>query len=185
MKEREPCKYLMEYRLVRMPLVLAEPPNLPPYLFEDGFMTMLFRSHPMNFLRRTLIVIDCAVSPIFSQPKPIADIQKDKSNAFQFAIQSAEFPNFDVDEFCRALSLRCNSANQAEIEWNHIDEDEICSMRGEGSFGSPNRVPQMDYRGTVFASDTQVEEVKDLYEKLVNLDSSVREKLRIPVDRWI
>lgn len=172
-------------QLVRMPLVPAESPNLPPYLPEDGFMTLLFRAPLMNFLRRTLIVIDCAVTPIFFQPHPIADLPKDNLNPFHFEILSAEFPNFDVDEFCRALSLSCNSGVEPMLEWNYIDEDEIFSMRGEGAFGGPNDVPQMGYEGTVFVSDAHIDEAKCLYETLVNLNPNVKEKLQIPITRWI
>ena len=172
-------------RLVALPLIPAESPNLPPYLFDDGHMTLLFGSHPIDFLRKTLIVVDCVVTPLFFQPKPIADIQEDIPNPFQFEIQSTEFPNFDVDKFCQALSLSSNAAIQAVFEWNYIDEDEIFSMRGEGEVGHPNLIPPFDYKGAAYVSDAQIEEAKCLYEKLVNLDLDVRTKLQIPIDRWI
>ena len=171
--------------LVALPAVPTGYPNLPPYLFDDGWMTRLFGSHPMDFSRKTLIVIDCVVEPLFFRPEPFADIQKEISNPFQFEIQSAEFPDFDEDKFCQALSLSCNSAIQPVLEWDHIDEDEIFSMRGEGVVGGSNRIPPFDYRGAAHVSDTQIEEAKCLYKKLVALDPDVHKKLRIPIDRWI
>ena len=172
-------------QLVGLPFVFAKTPNLPPYLFHDGWMTLLLRSHPMDFYRKTLLIIDCIVKPLFFQPEPAADIQEDRVNPFQIEIQSIEFPNFCTDKFCQALSLSCNSAIQPVFEWNFIDEDEIFSMRGEGSVGRPNRIPPFDYKSGTSVSDAQIAEAKCLYEKLVALDSDVREKLQIPIDRWI
>ena len=34
--------------------------------------------------------------------------------------QSAEFPDFDVDKFCQALSLSCNAAIQPVFTWDYI-----------------------------------------------------------------
>ena len=139
----------------------------------------------MDFFRKTLIEIDYLVTPLFIQPESIDNIKQDKRAPFHIEIQSAEFPNFEADRFCQALSLSCNSAVLPMFDWNYINEDEIFSIRGEGSVGGPNRIPPFDSKGAAYVSQAQIEEAKRLYEKLVKQDSNFREKLQIPINRWI
>ncbi len=45
---------------------------------------------------------------------------------------------------------------------------------GDATFGKPTKV-----------GETEIDEAKCLYRKLINLSSSDREKLQIPFDRWL
>ena len=166
-------------RLVTLP---TYPTELPPYLFEDVFSTMLYGAAPITFYGKTLLVIECEVSPLFY--KPHVDFNE-SSYPFQVSIRDAEFPNFDVTKFCQALSLSCNFAVQVGLEWKYIDKDEIFNLRTGSYTGGADRVPIHVPVGCERVSETQILEVKHLYNSLVNLDSGTQEKLQIPIDRWI
>ena len=166
-------------RLVSLPTYPAE---LPPYLFEDVVSIMQYGTVPINFYGKTLMVIDYEVSPLFF--KPPAD-SNDGSDPFQISIKDAEFPNFDVTKFCQALSLSCNFAVEAALTWQYADEDEIFNLRTGSYTGGADRIP-IDVPGDGRRiSETQIPEIKHLYNSLVNLNSSVEGKLKIPIERWI
>lgn len=178
-KQAEEVQVSRGIRLVTLPTYPAE---LPPYLFEDVFSTMLYGAAPITFYGKTLLVIDCEVSPLFC--KPHVD-PNESSYPFQVSIRDAEFPNFDVTKFCQALSLNCNFAVETGLEWKYINKDEIFNLRTGFYTGGADRVPIHVPVGCERICETQIPEVKHLYNSLVNLDSSVEGKLKIPINRWI
>ena len=162
--------------------------QLPRYLLNH-----MFRGDEDKFTGRTLLIIDCSVFPMFCKPVPIPN-QDSSSQAFQeclsrFRIEvgNSTFPNFDVDifynKFCQALSLVCNSNVQISRHWPFLAEDKLFNLESMGvsrtqypshpPFGMPNPL-----------SSLQIDEVKHLYELLVNRDSGILKKLKIPIDRW-
>ena len=170
-----------------------DPEKLPPYLFDHGFSSLSFQSHPGIFMGKAIIVIDCEVSPLFIKPE-FGDRTlnsdgsytiKAKPHTFQITIKSSELPEFDVNQFCRAISLTYNFACVSILDWGHIDPDELFSVRGYGLIPTARCVLPNEPVGSGRISEAQIPKIKRLYEALVNLDLDTREKLQIAIDRWI
>ncbi|MYB00573.1 hypothetical protein F4X90_12985 [Candidatus Poribacteria bacterium] len=146
-----------------------------------------------DLYKKTLLVIDYSVFPIFHSPfLPAAtgtnwedkwDMQKAR---FRFEVKSREFSNFNEtdfhEKFCQALSLACNSAVQIDTAWSYMAEDELFNInhdRLSTSFERPSSANSMTIK------KSEIDESKRLYEKLINLNLNVARKLQIPIDRWI
>ena len=180
---------------VRLVFLPYDPEKFPPYLFDRGFSSLFFQSHPGIFMRKAIIVIDCEVSPLFIKPEfgvPTVNSDGSKSYSakedaypFQITIKSTGFPEFDVDQFCRSISLTCNLDCVPILDWGYIDPDELFSVRGHGLIPSARCVLPNEPVSFDRISEAQIPKVKRLYEALVNLDSDTREKLQIAIDRWI
>ena len=180
---------------VRLLYLPYDPDKLPPYLFDHGFSSLFFQSNLGIFMRKAIIVIDCEVSPLFIKPEfgaPTVNSDGSKSysakedaNSFQIKIKSTEFPMFDVDQFCRAISLTCNFACVPILDWGYIDPDELFSVMGHGLVPTARCILPIEPVGFGRILETQIPKIKCCYEALVNLDSDVREKLQIAIDRWI
>lgn len=179
-------------RLIYLPY---DPQKLPPYLFDHGFSSLYFQSNPGIFMRKAIIVIDCEVSPLFIKPEfgaPTVHSDGSKSYSakedaypFQISIKSTEFPEFDVDQFCQVISLTCNFDCVTILDWGYIDPDELFSVVGHGIIPTARCVLPNEPVSFNRISETQIPEIKRRYEILTNLDSETREKLQIPIDRWI
>ena len=142
-----------------------------------------------SLFEKTLLVID---QPGFSMlckasEEVIQNGTRIDDLPFQVEVHKVKFPNVDaVDSFqtlfCQALSLVCDSPVQIFIGFYSLEEDKSfnlphggSSMRRQGNpLGTPTEVKEAD-----------IEKAKCLYERLVDLDSNDREKLQIPIDRWV
>ena len=179
-------------RLISLPY---DPHKLPPYLFDRGFSSLFFQSNPGIFMRKVIIVIDCEVSPLFCKPEfgpPTVHTDGSQSYSakadaysFEIKLKSTEFPKFDVEQFGQAVSLTCNFACVPILDWGYIDPDEIFSVRGGGLIPTAKCVLPNEPVSFNRILETQIPEIKCLYEALVNLNSKSREKLQIAIDRWI
>ena len=137
--------------------------------------------------RKTLLVIDYSVFPIFRNPY-LPETEEDKwamqRAKFRVEGKGEKYPDFDkLDfqmEFCRALSLACNSAVQIAMIWNYIAEDELFNMNGSSATTS-----FQTSAASIEVGKAQIDEAKNLYYQSVNLNSGLSEKLQIPIDRWI
>lgn len=179
-------------RLIYLPY---NPHKLPPYLFDHGFSSLSFQSNPGIFMNKAIIVIDCEVSPLFIKPEfgaPTVHSDGSKSVSpvkdaypFQITIKSAEFPEFDVDQFCRVISLTCNFDCVPILDWGYIDPDELFSVVGHGVIPTAWCVLPNEPASSNRISETHIPKIKRLYKVLVNLNLKSREKLQIAIDRWI
>ena len=106
---------------------------------------------------------------------------------FKVDVTGENFSNFKAhdfyEKFCQALSLTCNSAVHATIQWEFLAKDKLYNLtRSEGYSWSPD----VDLFGdSTVTGEVQIGEAKRLYEKLVNPNSNVAGRLQIPIDRWI
>ena len=164
-------------RLVPLPASTADLPRYLPSLIShvSGLSESFFCS-------KTLIIIDYFVSPIFHHPLRKTTMQehfKQENRTFQISVA-------DVSEnFCQALSLACNSAVQTTLEWRFVSAEELFNLSGLG-VGGGNQRYNVNLSGSFTrAGECEIKEAKHLYQILVNLDSNVRKKLQIPIDRWI
>ena len=162
---------------------------LPPSTSERS--RFRYWSDPLEhvLIVKTLLIIDASVFPIFCKPFPELykeGLQEDNL-PFQIEMSGEQFPNFKLDDFYekfgQVLSLACNSSVQFTSKWRFLPKDELYNL----SFGMSREFARLPGRleSVTKVEDTQIEEAKCLYHILVNLDANVREKLRIPIDRWI
>ena len=96
----------------------------------------------------------------------------------QLIIDPSEAPEFNSEQLCQALSLACNSAVQIATHVSVRKDEEPLSLV---PYTGPT-VPNLPRNAT---EDSDIKEAKCLYERLENLDSDVRRKLHIPINRWI
>ena len=172
-------------KLVLLPNSSTEFPNYLPNLPIPGLS--------VDFRGKTLLIIDCSVSPVFHKPFPELfreGLQRDHL-PFQVEVTGGGFPNFKVSDFYvkfnQSLSLACNSPVQISLKWQFLAEDELFNL----NFGMRGMEYHLDALGnslfghSIQVGQAQIDEAKRLYEILGNLDSDVTTKLQIPIERWI
>ena len=169
--------------------------GLPPYLFHERFIptehnTQSWSESPMAsnlsfFSDAILLIIDYTVSPLFRKPSVKSLEEVDISDQFEIKIKSAEFPNFDVDKFYRALSLIANYAVKPLFQWQYIGEDELFKV-GDWWYTKLMRTRVMldSGSGIHVINETDIDKAKCLYKLLTNSSSNIGGKLQIPIDRW-
>ena len=138
---------------------------------------------------KTLLVIDQSGFSMLCKPseKAIQSETRIDDLPFQVEVYKVKFPNMTaVDSFqtlfCQALSLVCDSPVKIFIGFYSLEEDKSFDLtRGGGGMrrqgnrlGTPTEVKEAD-----------IEKAKCLYQRLVDLDANDREKLQIPIDRWV
>ena len=101
-------------RLVPLPRSTSE----LPYYLPTSSIRLLDMSEDF-FCSKTLLIIDCSISPIFCKPFgliPIKELVTQEHPRFQVEVNGENLPNFRVNEFyekfCQALSFTCNSPVQ-------------------------------------------------------------------------
>ena len=181
-------------RLVTLPDSASGPIPASLLRHTPGFLFFLAKESEHSARGKTLLIMDRPLFSIchkrsqdmFDEESPIDDLP------FQFNLEGEKFTNSEAVKsfekfFCQALSLACNSAVQSsgsgwlfpEEKFFHPCEGGVSLGRsrgqfGDATFGKPTKV-----------GETEIDEAKCLYRKLINLSSSDREKLQIPFDRWL
>ena len=134
-----------------------------------------------RFFRKTLLIIEYSISPLFSKPyvqtntdvENTADEYHKLRRNFLVEVKGGGFPEYANSvftvfhqKFCQALSLACNSGVKYAMDWNFLEEYEILNINPNlarwvgwhpGPFGDP-----------IMAKDPQIVEAKRLYEILVD-----------------
>ena len=164
-------------RLVLFPL---NPSELPPYLFDRGFSRVLRSAGPEVFRRKTVLIIDHTVSPLFCK----FPTENENENQFEIKTKSVEFPNFDVEKFCQAFSLVSNYPVEPVLQWRYIDQDELFNLCSLPIIVQNLFTPKEISRFNII-DETHIEKTKNLYKELINLSPDVEKQLKIPIDRWI
>ena len=170
-------------QIVPLPTSTSELPHYLPSNF-------LISHTPVNFMGKTLLIINASISPIFSKP-PSEMFQEEfrmEHLPFQVEVTGGKFSNFNeshfYEKFCQALSLVCNSAVQISLQWKFLANHELFNLSSFAINGVSYRTDVNPGQDTI-AGKAEIDEAKCLYQNLVKLDPKVREKLQIPIDRWI
>lgn len=167
-------------RLVPLPVSTSDLSNYLPD-------RVIFERSELSFLGKTLLIIDAFMFPIFHKPLPQQFQGDDRS--FQVEVTGGKFPKFKVDDFyekfCQALSFVCNTAVQISLKWTFLARDVLFNLNTLGEGGITQYYNADPFGNFTMVGKTQIDEAKKLYRALVKLDSNVREKLQIPIDRWI
>ena len=159
-------------RMIPMPSSSAD---LPSYFPHMSFMDS------GDLLGQTLIVVDYTVQPTFADPAPFS-LPEDM---FQRQQVCSELPNFDVHQFCDALSLANDGPIAVVTEWTHVDPDAVFIPQRPYT-GAEYRYPLAPrLRGSVMATANSVNEAVSLYEARQTLSTGSTQVLEVPIKRWI
>jgi len=160
-------------KLVPIPNNVSEFPYYFPYIPKI----------PSNyFAGKTLFVIDNSISPIFFKPCQTDEMCKEIYN------NNTHIGNFDFcDEFFHALSLTCNFAIQPTIRWSFMKPYEICHLTESSSSALtiPEYITDHSWLDSKIIEKAQIDEAKSLHKVLNKRDSDFKEKLKIPIKRWL
>ena len=161
-------------RLVPIPNSSNElPPHLPLWPYWS----------PMDLMGRTLIAIDYKISPIFINPRLT---QMDPFGPFTNLAVSPEGPDFNIEEFCQALSLAADASVVCSASWTHIEPTEIFNVWAAYRGGSHRLIPGLAHRmGNVIVTEDHVSAALETYQRIRLLPPHVTTKLSVPIDRWI
>ena len=152
-----------------------------------SFYTFMERSH--NFFSKTLLVIDRPGSSVFHNNasvlwslgrRPVDDLP------FRVGKHDERFPNFNAVNsfrrlFCQSLSLVCNAPVQIVDEGQFLAEDKSLIPYRETFEGISWPNP---HGSSAKAGETDIEKAKCLYD-ILDRNSDVKERLQIPINRWI
>lgn len=164
---------------------------------SPSYIPNIPRSVPGDFFfGKTLLVIDCCISPIFHkamEEHPGAGLTQgfldplNRENPFRVEVNGGDSANFRMNDgsvyiLCYALSLTCNRAVQVSFESRFLEESELFDL----STGTINR----NYwrvahsREPRMVGKTEINEARHLY-NVLKKNPEVRKGLWVPVDRWI
>ena len=145
-----------------------------------------------SFRDKTLLIISCCISPIFYKPPQLIteDYCVKEDLAFRTEMNGKQISESEIEDFyekfCQTFSLACNLAVQFSLNWKFLAEDELFNLkfgyiigRNLKQFGNSN------YGSLIEHPQSKIDQAKSLYESLEKLNSNVREKLQIPINRWI
>ena len=166
-------------RLVPLSDSTSELPHYLPSTFNSELS--------VSFMGKTVLIIDAAVSPIFSKGYPEEGFDKARL-PFTSEVNSKKLLNFNEADFhekiCQALSLSCNSAVQISIAWRFLKADELCNLSFGGG-GYSRYLSANVFRGHTVAGMSQVEEAKHIYDDLEKFNPNQRKKMLKTINRWI
>ena len=160
-------------RMIPLPNSTADLPSYFPHM--SSFMDS------GDLLGRTLIVVDYTVRPTFTDPAPLS-LPEDM---FQRQQVCSELPNFDVEQFCDALSLANDGAIECVADWIHVDPDAIIIPRWSHTGVVRLFHHTQRRRDSVLATENSVNEAVSLYEARQSLSPGLGQKLEVPIKRWI
>ena len=140
---------------------------------------------------KTMLVIECTVSPIFHKPLPK---QSHEDNyPFRVQVDGKNCHNFMADDFCeqfcQTLSLACNSPLQNAFCWRFLEEDRLFNLNSqiEGVVLSISDLPSWPSDPMGIPADVgkdQVDVAKSWCD-ILDTNPDLREPLRVPINRWI
>ena len=183
-------------RLVTLPGSASCPIPASLRRHTPGFLSFLAKESEFSARGKTLLIMDRPLFSIchkrsqdmFDEESPIDELP------YQFNLAGEKFTNGEAVRsfekfFCQALSLASNSAVQSSGSGWLFPEEKFfhpCEGGGGVSLGrSRGQFGDATFGKPTKVGETEIDEAKCLYRKLINLSSSDREKLQIPFDRWL
>ena len=151
--------------------------DLPPHLPLWPYWS------PIDLMGRTLIAVDYNISPVFINPRLT---EMDLQGPFRNLAVSAEYPEFNIERCCQALSLAGDSSVVCAASWMHIEPTEIFNVWGTYRGGSHRYIPGLAHRvGNLTVTEDHISDALEIYRGMQHLPLSIAKKLRVPIDRWI
>ena len=180
-------------KIIPLPANFSEMPN---YLQNDP-MLYFRRSH--YFENKTLIVVNGSVSPAIQKPI-VSDSNSNRSkdivdfrSKFQIALNYNTFPNFYSENYegyynlPLAMSLVCNTHIKTCASAKIFPEDNIfnLSLQSLGGTCFYSGIDSFLNTTEVNFQKDQVEEFKNIFDKLNTFKKSESERLNIAINRWM
>ncbi len=161
--------------------------------YLPGFPFHTFLRQADSFFGKTLLIIDQPGFSIFHIPSEEQGFQsgtKVSDLPFQVEEHDVKLRNYkEIDAFIKsffqALSLVCNSSVYIyPLGWFSAVDKSLHSQSGTIRTRDPfwERRP---FVSSIMAGQTEIDKGKRYYEILDNPNSSIAERLQIPIDRWI
>ncbi len=132
-------------------------------------------------IETVLVMVDHSVSPIFADPDPL----RLPSDIFRQEQLCSDLPEFDVVEFCDALSLACDWTVECLSEWTHLDPDAIFVVDWPHAGSQINYLYGLRSRGSKTVSEATVQEAVAIYQTRKSFSTENAQKLAVPLKRWI
>ena len=147
-----------------------------------------FRNQKRDFFGKTMLVIERPGFTLFRSPSEEAfqDGTGIEELPFQVEVHDVKFANYNEvasfkELFCQALSLVCNVPVRIFHQRWFLAEKTSFNPHSEMSSGLRYRNPSAKFAEV---KEGDIEKAKRLYHVL-DKNSDIRAKLRIPIDRWI
>ena len=161
--------------------------------YLPGFPFHAFLNQADSFFGKTLLIIDQPGFSIFHIPSEEQRFQsgtKVSDLPFQVEEHDVKLRNYkEIDAFIKsffqALSLVCNSSVYIyPLGWFLAVDKSLHGRSGTIRTRDPfwERRP---FVSSIMAGQTEIDKAKRYYEILDNPNSSLSERLQIPIDRWI
>ena len=159
--------------------------NLPGYIMAidgDGL-----RPKREQLISKTLLRFGKEVFPTFHVPSQEYTTQDQYDKSFENTrVKSEEVPDFDPRTFCHALSLETCRNIPSESGWAAMEFYEIFNFGFSVGGAVGGRWLPQDLQETEHSKvdDFDMEEVKSIYKRLMDIPKATRDALRVPLDRW-
>ena len=161
--------------------------KLPTYLPTVGDLPGSDRFPArQHFFAKTLVRTEYEVSPIFRRPNQADEWQKWPDEIFSVAPKGPMANSFDIHTFCRALGVAGRCDVRPVMFWTSLLEYEIFDLRPYWGIGTTNHtvyLPEVGDQPANTLSRGQLDALDMIYNNLVQPDTEVWRKLRIPIDR--
>ena len=159
--------------------------NLPGYIL--ALDRDRFGPKREQLISKTLLRFGMEVFPTFHVPSQEYTTQDQYDKSFENTrVKSEEVPDFDPRTFCHALSLETCRNIPSESGWAAMEFYEIfnCGFSVGGAVWG-RWLPQ-DFQETEHykVDDFDMEEVKSIYKRLMEIPKTTRDALRVSLDRW-
>ena len=148
-----------------------------PYFLPTSMISVVGLSANF-FCNKALLITDHLISPGFHSPLQSTTIRKHLFYNFRVNVNDV------FENVCQALSLACNSAVQISLKWPFWPEDELFYLTRPGPGPPQFSAPPGLFAHPAEVGEADIKEAKHLY-GILDKESDIREKLRIPINRWI
>lgn len=175
-------------RIVPLPMSMEHMPAFLPraYMTDLPFGSSTgTRNAETRFPGAAVIAVDYTITPRFMHPQDLRDlIDHSQGGAQTFEVVPAmeDIPRFDVDWFCRALSLVKRNRVHSSVHWQRLGANEIIDvLYSDAVMWTSAHTNEV----RVDVSPADVEKAATLCESFLTADSDTLDRLTIPIDRTI
>ena len=181
----EPVEIFDGITLVPLPDSVEE---LPPYLpFIGGLSDRHNRVSVQDVVKKTLVQVECEVSPIFHRPAESYTFESGPDRHFEIRVKGEGAENCNLDTLCEALAVAGRCSVRSVMTWNSMSDYEIfdlSTMWGVGASGYSGWDPLPSrHDPSVLLNRRQLDTISTLYQGFDQPSADPWTRLHIPIDR--
>ena len=156
---------------------LPDSPNLPSYL------PLASSRNEEKFRGQTLLRIDWVVKPALCKPVHNDKLGYSAEQEFIKDLSNSSVKEYYLEDLFSILGMKSNYSVGYVMGWIHLNDASVFNIfRGGGYHNSLNHYSGMPR--TTLSAD-QIQESVIFHEKLSKIPDKMRERLRIPIERWL